>query len=923
MCDMGKISHWKSALAIAGLAFGLSSASSVAVHDPSVVLVYKDASGNSYPEQDASKSRAKYYYIFGTMGGAAYSKDLINWTEFTPTYLANGTLSTDFSKIVSVGATWSGWTTASDAQTNYWAPDIIWNKSMKKWCIYYSENGDDWKSSIGLLTSDQIEGPYSYAGTVVFGGMDSGTSGAGNEDYKKVTGSSTIANRYYMRNNGTYSNGWDGGYGVSAIDPNVFYDQSGNLWLLYGSWSGGLFMLKLDPSTGLRDYSYSYGTSEVWDNGALQSDPYMGIHVAGGYYVSGEGSYVEYMKDADGNGYYYMFISYGFYSPDGGYTMRVFRSKEVTGPYTDVTGDKAIFSKYIYNYGTNTTYGYPIIQGYRWSFWDEGSGEVADGHNSLLTDDDGRYFVVYHRKMTNGTAWHNVETHELVFNKAGWIVPLPFEHRVGYGLPDSAIALDEIAGLYHVILHAPFAQADGTTPVSTEQDLYLNADGTISGAYTGTWTYDYAKGRHYATIVADGTTFNGVMAVQLQNDVSKKTVTFSAMNTAGERTLWGYRVPETENLKVTHYGKDSRLQIGKSDYSTAWNAYDEFHQVSVPDSFAVEYKFVNHSEAKNNYNNWILAFENGSERWYLRSDLYSLETFSGSTVGSVGTWGDDWASFRQMYQDAEVTLKAKRSGTTINVAVYIGDSLVSRNSATNTPSGDYTIYLGADAAYLEVSKVAYGENGSRVLSGAIDAGGVYTSAFNTAFTPTYSAPAGDFTMKLKFANYANGTGSDNWDNFILREISGSKTTLFRADIYALDDMGTTSFTSDWNWDDWNSIMRNAEVELSISRSGSEIAIAGVITAENGDVYHYGALQTGAPMGEISFGLTVEQSAVDLFRVESVETIGSDTEEEETTFLIAKKAKSSEKSLRKVRENSQILLQKGASKAYRLNGTRVH
>ena len=160
MCDMGKISLWKNALAIAGLAFGLSSASSVAVHDPSVVLVYKDASGNSYPDQDASKSRTKYYYIFGTMGGAAYSKDLINWTEFTPTYLANGTLSTDFSKIVSVGATWSGWTTASDAQTNYWAPDIIWNKSMKKWCIYYSENGDDWKSSIGLLTSDQIEGPY-------------------------------------------------------------------------------------------------------------------------------------------------------------------------------------------------------------------------------------------------------------------------------------------------------------------------------------------------------------------------------------------------------------------------------------------------------------------------------------------------------------------------------------------------------------------------------------------------------------------------------------------------------------------------------------------------------------------------------------------------------------------------------------------
>ena len=28
----------------------------------------------------------------------------------------------------------------------------------------------------------------------------------------------------------------------------------------YGSWFGGLFMLKLDANTGLRDYSYKYET---------------------------------------------------------------------------------------------------------------------------------------------------------------------------------------------------------------------------------------------------------------------------------------------------------------------------------------------------------------------------------------------------------------------------------------------------------------------------------------------------------------------------------------------------------------------------------------------------------------------------------------------------------------------------------------
>ena len=73
-------------------------------------------------------------------------------------------------------------------------------------------------------------------------------------------------------------------------------------------------MVKLDESTGLRDYSYKYGNNGAakWSGTSMLEDPYMGIHVGGGYYVSGEGSYIQYCKDADGNGYYYLFVSYGF-----------------------------------------------------------------------------------------------------------------------------------------------------------------------------------------------------------------------------------------------------------------------------------------------------------------------------------------------------------------------------------------------------------------------------------------------------------------------------------------------------------------------------------------------------------------------------------------------------------------------------------
>ena len=658
---------------------GLSYSGSVAVHDPSIVIVYKDASGNSYPEQDANGSRTKYYYLLGTQNGGAYSRDMLNWTAFTPTYSVNGKVTSNYYDAFKNAAVWSNHTTSDNVKGNMWAPDIIWNKKLQKWCLYTSINGDDWMSSITLHTSDKIEGPYEYKGTVVWGGMDGNSSGEGNNDYKKVTGSSTIDSRYYIANNGSTNLGkWDGGYGVSCIDPNVFYDEDGTLWMLYGSWSGGLFLLKLDESTGLRDYSYTYSTK--WSGTAfksgLLSDEYMGLHLAGGYYVSGEGSYIQYFKDADGNGYYYLFISYGFYSPDGGYTMRVFRSKDVTGPYADVDGTSPIFSKYIYNYGTNTTYGFPIIENYKWSFWADGSAEIADGHNSLLLDEDGAMYLIYHRKMDNGTAWHNVETHQLFFNDAGWIVAAPFEYRVGYGLPKSNVTKEEIAGAYKVIMHDPYAQADGSYPINTEKDLTLSLDGSVTGAYSGSWTYDYRNGRSYMNLTLGGTKYSGVLLDQLENDVSKRTLTFSAMRADGERAFWGYRVPQTKiaSVNIAKDGSESvvlseytdREFVGSIDaggvYTTAFNMnFTKAH--TYAGDFDVRYRFMNYGngEGSDNWDNFIVQIVSDGKTQLLRADAFALDT--------VGVWKFDvdwnWDDFASIMRNAGVVMEIIRESSTV------------------------------------------------------------------------------------------------------------------------------------------------------------------------------------------------------------------------------------------------------------------
>lgn len=842
-------------------------AKAVAVHDPSVIIVYKDAAGNSYPENDGS--REKFYYIFGTQLGAAYSKDMLDWTEFTPTFSVNGTLTTDYYKAFEAAAIWSGHSDSESVRGNLWAPDIIYNKVLKKWCLYFSVNGDDWMSSIVLHTADKIEGPYEYAGTVVYSGMDNESAGkAGNLDYQKVTGESSIDSRYFTANDGKTNLGkWDGGYGTSSIDPNVFYGEDGNLYLLYGSWSGGLFLLKLDEATGLRDYGRSYGASPVWNGTSLQSDPYMGIHIGGGYYVSGEGAYIQYFKDNDGKGFYYLFVSMGFYSPEGGYTMRVFRSENVEGPYADPDGTPAIFSKYVFNYGKNVDYGFPIMQNYKWNFWTK--GEVAQGHNSLL-EDDGEMYLVYHRKFDDGTVFHNVETHQLFFGKDGWPLAAPFEFRKGYGKPAKKLSAADIAGTYGAIFHESVDYANLET--NLEKTLFLNADGSVGGETSGTWTYGYADGKHYLSLNTAAGNFRGVVLEQLANDQSFKTITFTAMNEKGSLALWGYRRPKTEVMNAVRW-KSGDMTVGQKDFTTAWNDYEAFRKVSASGNFIAEFEFKNVTEGKENWNNWILAFKNGDETWYLRSDAYSLETFSGSTVGYQGLALENSALFKTLYKNQKVKLRAVKDSSNIHVFAFLEsgsknlDSLVYAVTAQNVPAGDYEIYLGVDANYLDLTRSAVGSLTERSLVGTVDDAGIYTAAFNTLTSDLYKV-SGDFSIRFDFMNYGNAS-AENWDNYIVKAVSDKGTSLLRADAYAMDVSGTISYNYDFSWDDFNAIMRNAHVTLDVSRKGSTLTYDAKILSENGEEFHYKAVNEGAPESDMEIGFTCEKSVVDLFSAEIV------------------------------------------------------
>ena len=506
----------------------------VSVHDPSIVW----------------EPVSQTYYIFGSHRAAAKTADLMNWTAFTAPWATSTSNNATNSEALATAAAWAKRGSNNyNVDGNMWAPDVIWNKAMNKWCMYLSVNGDNWYSSIILLTADNIEGPYLYKGTVVMSGFHTGTSYK-DTDLEKVIGTqASLPGRYAI------GNGWGRRY-PNCIDPCVFYDEKGKLWMSYGSWSGGIWMLELDENTGLRDYNVTYTLTGSGDGVTI--DPYFGKKVAGGFYVSGEASYIEYI-----GGYYYLFVTYGGLAAggvasdynNGGYQMRVFRSENPDGPFTDSRNNSAVFTSYLLNFGPNENdnfRGVNIFGAYTsWGNQAKGNyGERSQGHNSIIAAEDGRTYLVYHTRFQNWGESHQVRVHQVFQSKNGWLVAAPFEYT-GEEVKSADIATTQqiattrIPGKYKMLIH-PYKLDHTKKEASEPADIELKADGTISGGASGTWKIEV--GTSYITLKINNTYYHGVMVEQTLEPTDTKTPAFTAIAATTGATVWGYQT-EGNNLK--------------------------------------------------------------------------------------------------------------------------------------------------------------------------------------------------------------------------------------------------------------------------------------------------------------------------------------------------------------------------------------
>jgi len=291
------------------------------------------------------------YYVFSTdarVGGIAKpavqirkSKDLIKW-EYV------GQALDDIPKEAKM------WTEAD----GIWAPEVT--KVEDEYYLYYcaSSFGKN-KSYIGLLKSKSIDGPWKDEGIVI-----------------KT----------------------DNGDDRNAIDPNIAYDKNGDMWMSYGSFWTGIYLIKLNKNTG---------------KPAKEDD--IGINIARRHHSTEgaiEGPYIIYNDKYDK---YYLFVSYDSLGSD--YNIRVGRSDNIEGPYVDINENRMTDTKAV----NPNNVGNKIIGGYR--FGDK-EGWIAPGHNSILKDKED-YYIIHHARKEYNSNWFYMHVRKILWSDDGWPMILP------------------------------------------------------------------------------------------------------------------------------------------------------------------------------------------------------------------------------------------------------------------------------------------------------------------------------------------------------------------------------------------------------------------------------------------------------------------------------------------------------------------
>ena len=510
------------------------------VHDPSLTEAVIDG--------------VRYYYMVqtGWAGGNILrrSTDLIHWE-----YLGKTTPPAE--QMAEYG--WSDvndWMLTDSASCQYWAADLVPASYGGYWlytCLVnagYDEEKHD-RVCIVLAWSPTLEArSFQYVGCIL----------QSISDYAQ---------------DALY-------YNVVALDPQVAYDADGNMYLTFGSFGAGTYMIELDRETGLKkdgqtdwldaDTINTY-MEEARKTAIGDTHSYYGTHMT----YCAEGSLITHQYDVplvceEGevtqvyDDYYYLMTCLGVLSRN--YVLFTAKSETidafsnlsgdpmasgwigkelVTGLFPPLSGYRSDLDRESYITTADRIEGsteYIAMSSFQWADYD--FDIHAPGHGDLYTTSDGvniamlmvRTLALQNDKTAecdNGyplaasSTKFFMQAHQYYINSVGDIVINANRYA---GEPDRPVSREEFLSFAK---DNQFQLVLAGDPYVTTTAVYvtLNEDGSITGDASGSWSM---YGDRYIKLVIDGyDTYYGVAAVSWLDNKDCVGTTVTAM---GQTTGW-------------------------------------------------------------------------------------------------------------------------------------------------------------------------------------------------------------------------------------------------------------------------------------------------------------------------------------------------------------------------------------------------
>ena len=288
------------------------------VHDPSTIVRCGDI-----------------YWTYATDRGIAAwrSTDLTNWTRGP--------------KIFDLAPPWVAGAVPTHRGNHFWAPDVV-KLADDRYLLFYSAStfGKN-TSGIGVASNQTLD-------------PDAPT-------YHWIDGGLVVAS--------TPSDNFN------AIDPSVFHDVDGKLWLAFGSFWSGIQLVALDPTTGKR------------------------LHPTDKPIALANNREIEAACLARHGDRYYLFVNWGLCcrGVNSTYEIRVGRSDRVEGPYLDRDGKD-------------------MKSGGGTSFLSTDGKFIGPGHAGILVDASGREWLSCHFYDGTENGVPHLSIRPLTWDAEGWPV---------------------------------------------------------------------------------------------------------------------------------------------------------------------------------------------------------------------------------------------------------------------------------------------------------------------------------------------------------------------------------------------------------------------------------------------------------------------------------------------------------------------